>query len=92
MRPLTYDDLLPLEDFAGQRRELFEAHIRYVDRYRRVRFGPRLALIFENRQTLWFRVQEILRWRGSLIRGASARSWPSTIACCRAAVDCRPLC
>jgi len=61
MRPLTPDDLLSLEDFAGRRREHFEAHIRYVDRYRRVRLGPRLALVFENRQTLWFRIQEVLR-------------------------------
>ena len=61
MRPLTPDDLLTLEEFAGQRREHFEAHLRYVDRYRRVRLGPRLALVFENRQTLWFRAQEVLR-------------------------------
>jgi hypothetical protein len=61
MRPLTPDDLLSLEEFAGQRRQHFEAHTRYVDRYRRVRLGPRLTLIFENRQTLWFRVQEVLR-------------------------------
>jgi hypothetical protein len=61
MRPLTPDDLLPLEEFAGQRRQHFEAHLRYVDRYRRVRLGPRLTLVFENRQTLWFRVQEVLR-------------------------------
>jgi hypothetical protein len=61
MRPLTPDDVLSLEDFAGQRRELFEAHVRYVDRYRRVRLGPQLTLVFENRQTLWFRVQEVLR-------------------------------
>jgi hypothetical protein len=61
MRPLTPDDLLTLEEFAGQRRQHFEAHLRYVDRYRRVRLGPRLSLVFENRQTLWFRVQEVLR-------------------------------
>ncbi|HEX5271169.1 MAG TPA: DUF3501 family protein [Gemmataceae bacterium] len=61
MRPLTPDDLLSLEEFAGRRRDFFEAHVRYVDRYRRVRVGPRLALVFENRQTLWFRVQEVLR-------------------------------
>ena len=61
MLPLTLDDLLPLEDYAGRRREFFEAHSRYVDRYRRVRIGPRLTLIFENRQTLWFRVQDIIR-------------------------------
>jgi Protein of unknown function (DUF3501) len=61
MRPLTPDDLLSLEDFADRRREHFEAHVRYVDHYRRVRLGPRLALVFENRQTLWFCVQEVLR-------------------------------
>jgi hypothetical protein len=61
MRPLTLDDLLPLDEYAGRRREFFEAHARYLDRYRRVRLGPRLTLVFENRQTLWFRVQELLR-------------------------------
>jgi hypothetical protein len=61
MLPLTIDDLLPLEEYAGRRREFFESHCRYLDRYRRVRLGPRLTLIFENRQTLWFRVQETVR-------------------------------
>src|SRR6266576_6329709 len=61
MRPLTLDDLLPLEEYAGRRREFFESLGRYLDRHRRVRFGPRASLLFENRQTLWFRVQEVLR-------------------------------
>jgi hypothetical protein len=61
MNALTVDDLLPLEEFAGRRREFFEAHSRYLDRYRRVRIGPSLTLLFENRQTLWFRVQDVLR-------------------------------
>lgn len=61
MRRLTLDDLLPLQEFASQRRELCAAHHRYLDRYRRVRIGPALTLIFENRQTLWFRVQDVLR-------------------------------
>src|SRR5207248_8089370 len=61
MRPLTLDDLLPLEEYAGRRREFFESLGRYLDRHRRVRIGPRLTLLFENRQTLWFRVQELLR-------------------------------
>lgn len=61
MLPLTVDDLLPLDEYASRRREFFDSHRRYIDRYRRVRIGPRLTLIFENRQTLWFRVQEILR-------------------------------
>src|SRR5260221_5721394 len=61
MLPLTVDDLVSLEEYVGRRREYFDSHRRYVDRYRRVRIGPRLTLVFENRQTLWFRVQEILR-------------------------------
>lgn len=61
MLPLTVDDLLPLEEYATRRKEFFDAHRRYMDRYRRVRVGPRLTLVFENRQTLWFRVQEVIR-------------------------------
>jgi hypothetical protein len=61
MRPLTLDDLLPLEEFSNRRRELFDSLMRYLDRYRRVRVGPRLTLLFENRQTLWFRVQDVIR-------------------------------
>ena len=61
MLPLTVDDLLPLEEYAGRRKEFFDAQRRYVDRYRRIRIGPKLTLIFENRQTLWFRVQEVIR-------------------------------
>jgi hypothetical protein len=61
MQPLTLDDLLPLADYVGRRPEFFAAHGRYLDRYRRVRIGPRLTFVFENRQTLWYRVQELLR-------------------------------
>ncbi len=61
MNALTLDDLLSLDEFAGRRREFFDAHGRYLDRYRRVRIGPRLTLLFENRQTIWFRVQDVLR-------------------------------
>jgi hypothetical protein len=58
---LGVEDIIPLEEFAGKRREFAAAHRRYLDRYRRVRLGPSLTLVFENRQTLWFRVQEVLR-------------------------------
>lgn len=61
MDALTLDDILPLEEFATRRREFFAAHLRYLDRYRRVRLGPGATLHFENRQTLWFRVQDVLR-------------------------------
>jgi hypothetical protein len=61
MRPLTIDDIMPLGEFAGRRREFFHSLERYLDRYRRVRIGPQVTLVFENRQTLWFRVQDLLR-------------------------------
>jgi hypothetical protein len=61
MRPLTLDDLLPLHEYATRRREFFTSQDNYLDRYRRVRLGPRLTLLFVNRQTLWFQVQELLR-------------------------------
>lgn len=61
MKALTLDDLLPLDEYAGRRREFFEANGRYLDRCRRVRIGSSLTLLFENRQTLWFRLQEVLR-------------------------------
>ncbi len=61
MKALTLDDLLPLEEFASRRREFFAAHGRYLDRCRRVRIGSTVTLLFENRQTLWFRLQEVLR-------------------------------
>lgn len=61
MRPLTLDDLLPLEEYAPKRREFQAALRRYLDGQRRVRLGPRITLLFENRQTLWFRIQEIIR-------------------------------
>jgi len=70
MVPLTVNDLLPLEEYAARRREFFDSHRRYLDRYRRVRIGPRLTLIFENRKTLWYRVQEVVR----IARLADARA------------------
>jgi hypothetical protein len=61
MLPLSVDDLIPLEEYASRRKDFFDAHRRYIDRYRRIRIGPKLTLVFENRQTLWFRVQEVIR-------------------------------
>jgi hypothetical protein len=61
MQKLELQDILPLDDFESQRKKFFESHIRYIEKYRKVRIGPSISLVFENRQTLWFRVQEIFR-------------------------------
>lgn len=60
MRHLKLDQLLPLAEYSERRREFFDAHCRYLDCHRRVRVGPKMTLVFENRQTTWFRVQELL--------------------------------
>lgn len=60
MRPLTIDLIIAPEEFSAHRREHLAKHMRYVERYRKTRLGPRATLVFENRQTLWFRVQEII--------------------------------
>ena len=59
MRPLTLEDLIPLEDFQARRKEFLSSHLRYLDTYRKVRVGARALMVFENRQTLWFRVQDV---------------------------------
>jgi hypothetical protein len=61
MRSLTLDDLMPLEEYVSRRREFHDTLQRYLDRYRRVRIGPRATLVFENRQTLWYRLHEVIR-------------------------------
>ncbi len=48
------DDFLPQAHDAS-----VEGHYRYLDRYRRVRVGPAVTVVFENQQTMWFRVQEL---------------------------------
>lgn len=60
MRPLTLEDLIPLPEFQARRKEYLSNHLRYIETYRKVRIGPRALLVFENRQTLWFRVQDVL--------------------------------
>jgi hypothetical protein len=91
MEALTLEDLLPLEDFAARRREFFSAHLRYLDRYRRVRLGPRLTLVFQNRQTIWFLLQDVLRI-ARLAEPARVQSWICTTACCRGEIVCKRPC
>lgn len=61
MNALALDEVIPPDAYAESRELHFDEHYRYVDRYRRIRIGPSVALVFENRHTLWFRVQELLR-------------------------------
>jgi len=57
---LTPADLLKLEDYAAQRKEL-RAQVLEYKRHRQLALGPHLTLSFENRHTIRYQVQEMLR-------------------------------
>lgn len=61
MKPLTLEEFTAPEAFSQWRDNHFEEHFRYLHRCRRIRVGPAVTAVFENRQTLWFRVQELVR-------------------------------
>lgn len=61
MKPLTLDELTSPDEFALHSDDHYERLASYLDRCRRVRVGPAVTAVFENRQTLWFRAQELAR-------------------------------
>jgi Protein of unknown function (DUF3501) len=60
MQPLTVQDLWPLPVYEGVREE-FRREVIAAKQHRRVHVGPFMTWIFENRLTVKFQVQEILR-------------------------------
>lgn len=60
MQGLTRSDLLPLEAYAEQRGE-FRSRVMAHKKQRTVRLGEHLTVIFEDRLTVQYQVQEMLR-------------------------------
>lgn len=60
MQPLTTTDLWPLPVYEGVR-DQFRREVIAAKQQRRVAVGPFITLIFENRLTVKFQIQEILR-------------------------------
>ena len=60
MNKLQREDLLSLEQYAEQRAEFRDRVIRHK-KHRRVDIGPNLTLYFEDRLTIQYQVQEMLR-------------------------------
>ena len=58
---LALSDLFPPDDFLDLPEDDADRRHLYLVRCRRVRVGPAVSVVFENRQTLWFRVQELSR-------------------------------
>ena len=60
MKKLTPDDLLPLETYHKERARL-RAEVLAHKRHRQAPLGPNLTLYFEDRLTMRYQVQEMLR-------------------------------
>ncbi len=60
MKPLSRSDLLSLEQYAEQR-AAFRARVLEHKKHRRVDIGPNFSLYFEDRLTIQYQVQEMLR-------------------------------
>jgi hypothetical protein len=60
MKRLKRGDLFSLEQYAQQRVE-FRDRVMAHKKFRRINIGPHLVLYFEDRQTIQYQVQEMLR-------------------------------
>ncbi|NNJ65759.1 MAG: DUF3501 family protein [Xanthomonadales bacterium] len=60
MEKLSREDLMSLETYAEQRHD-FRARVLEHKKHRRVDIGPNLTLYFEDRLTIQYQVQEMLR-------------------------------
>jgi hypothetical protein len=60
MKPMTVKDVLPLEAYEAARQE-FRQRIIELKADRRISVGDLVTLVFENRRTLLFQIQEMIR-------------------------------
>jgi len=60
VKTLSPQDVLPIEEYEKQR-EAFRSRIIALKQRRRISVGSMLTLVFENRETLRFQVQEMVR-------------------------------
>lgn len=60
MNPLTKEDLIPYADYERQR-DSFRQRIIELKQRRRISVGEQITLIFENRATIQFQIQEMIR-------------------------------
>lgn len=60
MKALTQQDLIPHDEYE-RRRETYRQAIIELKRRRRIGLGEKITLVFENRETLRFQIQEMIR-------------------------------
>lgn len=69
MKPLSVADLMKLEDYAEQR-PAFRQRVLEHKKRRKLHIGAHLTLLFEDRLTIQYQVQEMLRIERIFERGA----------------------
>ncbi len=60
MKGITIDELIPYAEYERQR-ESYRQQIIALKRRRRISVGDKITLVFENRETLQFQIQEMIR-------------------------------
>ncbi|HEU5093034.1 MAG TPA: DUF3501 family protein [Nitrospira sp.] len=60
MNVITANDLMSYEEYE-RRREVFRTKIIALKQRRRISVGPFITMVFENRETLQFQIQEMIR-------------------------------
>lgn len=60
MKPLTQDSLIEYAEYERQRED-FRRWVIELKRARRISVGPNVTLVFENRDTIQFQIQEMIR-------------------------------
>ncbi len=60
MMPLTRQDVWSIDEYERQR-EAYRSRIIALKQRRRISVGPLITLVFENRETLRFQIQEMIR-------------------------------
>jgi hypothetical protein len=59
MQKITRDDIIDLQAYTAERKA-HKARQREIKRHRRVDVGPFVSFYFENRDTMWHQIQEML--------------------------------
>lgn len=60
MEKIQIKDIKPLDDYETERKEI-RKNIIDLKKHRRIFLGDRISIIFENRQTVLFQIQEMMR-------------------------------
>ena len=59
MKPITAGDVIPYDEYERQR-DVFRSKIIALKQRRRISIGPLITVVFENRETLRFQIQEMI--------------------------------